>query len=50
VMMFPLWRRFGLKNYVSIDVASEVAVDATDFVVPTTDKIPAWGDVVAEAT
>uniref|UniRef100_A0A2N9IBY9 Uncharacterized protein n=1 Tax=Fagus sylvatica TaxID=28930 RepID=A0A2N9IBY9_FAGSY len=41
-MLFPLWKRFGLKNYVSTDVASEVAANATNFVVPTADKILAW--------
>ena len=49
-MLFPLWKRFGLKNYVSADVASEVTANATNFVVPIADKILAWGDVVAEAT
>jgi hypothetical protein len=38
-MLFPLLKRFGLKNYVSTDVASEVAANAIDFVVPTTNKI-----------
>ena len=37
-------------NYVAVDAASDVA-DVTDFVVPITDEILVWDDiVVAEAT
>ncbi len=40
-----------MRNYVAVDTTSDVAADATDFVVSIADEIPVWDDVVvAEAT